>query len=183
MTSLIGFRTYAFFWQLSNRVSNPLDLHQALERPGALDVRAFQICDYAPLAAMNDGQLQSVRRTANSLEISQELGTKGIQPEHLRKFLHIAKVLGAPLLRTLLNAPAHTPTQRSRGNLHQGASRVRGGGVKVALETYEQVPTSRLLDVVRRVDSPFLGICSDPASTVAALELPRKSSRQSPHTS
>ncbi len=47
-------------------------------------------------------------------------------------------------------------------------------GVKIAVETYEQVPTSRILEVIRGVDSPYLGICSDPANTVAALELPRE---------
>ena len=46
-------------------------------------------------------------------------------------------------------------------------------GVRIAVETYEQVPTARILDVIRRVDSPYLGICSDPANTVAALEMPR----------
>ncbi|MET3708526.1 sugar phosphate isomerase/epimerase [Arthrobacter sp. UYEF6] len=45
-------------------------------------------------------------------------------------------------------------------------------GVKIAVETYEQMPTPRILDVIRGVDSPYLGICSDPTNTVAALEMP-----------
>lgn len=36
------------------------------------------------------------------------------------------------------------------------------------------MPTSRILEVTRGVDSPSLGICSDPANTVAALEMPRE---------
>jgi sugar phosphate isomerase/epimerase len=45
-------------------------------------------------------------------------------------------------------------------------------GVGLALETYEQVPTRTLVAVVRTVDSTHLGICTDPANCVAALELP-----------
>ena len=44
--------------------------------------------------------------------------------------------------------------------------------VKLALETYEQVPTRTILDAVERVDSPWLGICLDPGNCVAALEHP-----------
>jgi 3-oxoisoapionate decarboxylase len=44
--------------------------------------------------------------------------------------------------------------------------------VTLGLETYEQVPTSDLLAVVRGVDNQNLGVCLDPANCVARLELP-----------
>ena len=45
-------------------------------------------------------------------------------------------------------------------------------GVTLGLETYEQVATADLVAIVDAVDSPFLGICLDPANTVARLEMP-----------
>jgi sugar phosphate isomerase/epimerase len=110
MSSAIGLSSYAFFWQLSDQVSAPLSIHQALERTASLGVHLFQICDYALLEAMTDAELEAVRATADRLGLSLELGTKGIRPEHLRRFLHIAGILGAPLLRTMFNVPDHTPT-------------------------------------------------------------------------
>jgi sugar phosphate isomerase/epimerase len=173
--SRIGLSSYAFFWQLSDKVSEPLSIHQALERTAALGVDLFQICDYAPLEAMTDQELQAVRATADRLGISLELGTKGIRPERLRKFLHIAGILRAPLLRTMFNVPGHTPTaEEAVAIFKEVLPEFEAAGVKIAVETYEQVPTSRILDVIRGVDSPYLGICSDPANTVAALEMPRE---------
>jgi sugar phosphate isomerase/epimerase len=173
--SRIGLSSYAFFWQLSDKVSEPLSIHQALERTAALGVDLFQICDYAPLEAMTDQELQAVRATADRLGISLELGTKGIRPEHLRKFLRIAGILRAPLLRTMFNVPGHTPTaEEAVAIFKEVLPEFEAAGVKIAVETYEQVPTSRILDVIRGVDSPYLGICSDPANTVAALEMPRE---------
>lgn len=172
--STIGLSSYAFFWQLSDRVSEPLNIHQALERTAALNVDLFQICDYAPLDSMNDAELEDVRATADSLGISLELGTKGIRPEHLHKFLHTAGILGSPLLRTMLYAPGHTPTaQEAVDILKKVLPAFEAAGVKIALETYEQVPTSQVTEVIRSVDSAYLGICSDPANTVAGLEMPR----------
>ena len=42
----------------------------------------------------------------------------------------------------------------------------------LALETYEVVATAELVALVERVASPALGICLDPANTVARLEHP-----------
>lgn len=172
--SRIGLSSYAFFWQLSEKVSEPISLHEALECTGALGVDLFQICDYAPLEAMGEAELKDIRATADSLGIALELGTKGIHPEHLRKFLRIAGILGAPLLRTMFNVPGHTPdVDEAVATFKEVLPEFEAAGVKIAVETYEQVPTARILEVIRRVDSPYLGICSDPANTVAALESPR----------
>ena len=171
--SRIGLSSYAFFWQLSDKVSEPLTIHQALERTAAMGVDLFQICDYAPLEAMPDAEIKEVRAAADSLGMTLEMGTKGIRPGHLRKFLHIAGILGSPLLRTMFNVPGHTPTADEAAAIFtEVLPEFEAAGVRIAVETYEQVPTARILDVVRRVDSPWLGICSDPANTVAALEMP-----------
>ncbi|RBL82868.1 sugar phosphate isomerase/epimerase, partial [Streptomyces cavourensis] len=45
-------------------------------------------------------------------------------------------------------------------------------GVTLGLETYEQVATDDLLDVVRAVDSRYLGVVLDPGNSVARLERP-----------
>jgi 3-oxoisoapionate decarboxylase len=107
--SRIGLSSYAFFWQLSDKVSRPLSIHDALERTAELGVDLFQICDYAPLESMTDHELEAVRAAADSLGIGLELGTKGIRPAHLLRFLHIAGILGAPLLRTMFKVPGHSP--------------------------------------------------------------------------
>src|SRR5699024_9228668 len=46
--------------------------------------------------------------------------------------------------------------------------------VSIALETYEQLATNDLIDVVTEIGSPMIGICLDPANTVANLERPNE---------
>ena len=152
--SRIGLSSYAFFWQLSDQVSAPLTLQEALAETAALGVDLFQICDYAPLEAMTDAELAAVRATADALGISLELGTKGIRPEHLKKFLRIAGILGAPLVRTMFNVPGHTPaTEEAVAIFKDVLPDFEAAGVKIAVETYEQVPTARILEVIRSVGS------------------------------
>ncbi len=52
------------------------------------------------------------------------------------------------------------------------APRNAAAEVKIGLETYEM--TSDLVRVVEGVDDPAVGICLDPANTVARLEHPRE---------
>ncbi|WGW11546.1 TIM barrel protein [Saxibacter everestensis] len=171
--SAIGLSSYAFFWQMSDRMSAPLTLPQALEKTRELGIDVFQICDYQPIEAMTDPELAEIRNLADSLGISLELGTKGIRPEHLRRFLHIAELLEAPLLRTMFAVPDHTPDiDEATSVLADVLPEFNEADVRIAIETYEQVPTADVLEVIRRIDDPRLGICSDPANTVAALEAP-----------
>jgi sugar phosphate isomerase/epimerase len=171
----IGLSTYAFFWRLSDRVSAPLSIHQAIERTAELGVDLFQICDYAPLETMSESELAAVATTARSAGVGLEVGTKGIRSAQLTRFLHVAQALDARLLRTMFNSPGHTPSMDEAEDLLRSAlPDFERAGVRIAIETYEQVPTADLMRVVDRIDSPFLGICSDPANTVAALENPRE---------
>ena len=59
---MIGLGTYAFFWQHSDRVDEPLSLIGALEATRAQDVGLFQICDYAPLLLDERGRDRGCRR-------------------------------------------------------------------------------------------------------------------------
>lgn len=172
---MIGLGTYAFFWQHSERAPEPLTLAAMLRRTRDLDVELFQICDYAPLLGFSAAELRELRATAEGLGIRLELGTKGVAVEHLATFLDLAETLGSPLVRSMLFAPDSRPTlAEAEQSLRAALTAYESAGVTLALETYEQVPTSALIELVEVIGSDHLGICLDPANTVANLENPRE---------
>jgi sugar phosphate isomerase/epimerase len=171
---VIGLGTYAFFWQHSDRVAEPLSLVGAFEATRELGVDLFQICDYAPLETMTDAQLRDAARGARDLGLTIQLGTKGIETTRLERFLRLADVFGATLVRSMLYGPDSRPTAAEAERLlREALPAYEASGVVLALETYEQVATDDLVDLVARVGSGSLGICLDPANVVARLELPR----------
>jgi len=171
---MIGLGTYAFFWQRSDRVDDQLSLIGALEATRELGVDLFQICDDPALDDRSVGELRDVARAARDLGITIELGTKGIEPDHLRRYLRLAELFDAGLLRSMLTGPRSHPSRADAGAwLRQVVPDFERAGVTLALETYEQVATDDLVEIVRDVDSPRLGICLDPANVVARLESPR----------
>lgn len=171
---MIGLGTYAFFWQHSDRVDDPLSLRGAFEATRALDVDLFQICDYAPLDAMSDSGVADAAAVARDLGLQIQLGTKGIEPDHLDRYLRLADFLDARLVRSMLYGPDSRPTLAEASVwLRKALPAYESAGVTLALETYEQVPTADLVALVESFGSPQLGVCLDPANVVARLELPR----------
>lgn len=170
---MIGLSTYAFFWQISDRAPKPLDLRELLAKTRALDARVFQICDYLPLHGYSEAQLCDVKKRADELGVTLELGTKGIKPEHLANYLRMADLLGAKVIRSMVTAPDHRPSlAEAEALLKLSMPSCEASGVTIALETYEQLTSTDLVALVESVGSKSLGICLDPANCVANLEHP-----------
>lgn len=170
---MIGLGTYAYFWQHSDRTSEPLNLAEMLSRTNDLGVGLFQICDYLPIFAYSAFDLRDLASRARDLGIALEFGTRGVGAEHLSTSLHIAEALDARIVRSMLNAPDHRPTiSEAAALLESVLPAYEAAGVTIALETYEQVATADLVGLVESVASSSLGICLDPANSVARLENP-----------
>jgi sugar phosphate isomerase/epimerase len=171
---MIGLGTYAFYWQHSDLVPEPLSLVGALEATRELGVELFQVCDYAPLDTMSDAQLQDAAAAARDLGLRIQLGTKGLEPERLGRFLDLAGVFGATLVRSMVHGPDSRPTLAQADVwLRALLPAYEASGVTLVLETYEQVATADLVALVEHIGSEHLGICLDPANVVAELERPR----------
>lgn len=170
---MLGLGTYAFFWQHSDRAPVRLELPEMLRKTRELDAQVFQICDYQPILGYTTEQLRALRALAEELGLTLELGTRGIATGHLTKYLGIAESLGARVLRSMVYSPELRPTLgEAEVLLRNVLPAFESTGVTLALETYEQIKSGDLVRLVETIGSHRLGICLDPANSVAALENP-----------
>jgi len=170
---MIGLGSYAYFWRHSDRVDEPLTLVDEFADAREHGVELFQICDYAPLDAMSDAELRDAARAAREHGLTIELGTKGIVPEHLSRYLRLAEIFEARLVRSMIYSPDSRPTLDEAATWLRSSIRdFESAGVALALETYEQIATADLARLVTQVGSDAIGICLDPANVVARLESP-----------
>ena len=112
----LGISSYSFVWAAGVRgyppPPNPLTPLGLLDKAAKLGVRVVQIADNLPLDQLPETELESLLGRAQSLSIELELGTRGIQAEHLRRQLQLAARLGARLLRVVTDTRAHRPSVR-----------------------------------------------------------------------
>jgi len=138
-----------------------------------LGLSVFQICDYPEIETLSDDELAAVRHAADTFGVQIELGTRGIQLAHLRTYLGLAGKLGATFVRSMINTANHRPSASEAIDvLRRVVPEFAARGATIGLETYEQVRTDTLLDVIGAIDDAHLGVVLDPANCVAALELP-----------
>ncbi len=174
MDPRIGISTYAYTWRLSEHAERPMTLDDVLDDTARLGLGLLQVCDLPALETATPDELRTIRSHADALGIALEVGTRGIATAHLLHHLDVAIALGSPIVRSMLTAGEHRPSSAEAVELLAAVGDAyAASGVRLALETYEQVPTRVLVDVVERVAHPAIGICLDPANPVAALEHPR----------
>lgn len=175
MTVRLGISTYAYTWRMSELVERPLTLDELVVDARRLGLGVLQICDHPPLEAATAGELARLRAHADASDVALEVGTRGIGVDHLLRMLDIAIALGSPVVRSMLSVGHDQPTTDDAvARLLAVVDAYADAGVALGLETYEQVPTATLLEIVRRVGRPqTIGICLDPANPVAGLEHPR----------
>ncbi|WP_221884787.1 sugar phosphate isomerase/epimerase family protein [Actinobaculum suis] len=171
----VGISTYALFWEISDRVPNPLDLSGMVARTRELDCEVLQICDYPKLEALSSAELTRLHDDAAAQEVELEIGTRGTDRAHLEKYLDIAQALEARVVRTMVQKNPEGTLDRAQvvQNLRSLTPRLDSQGVDLAIETYEQVSTQDLVSIIQEVDHPRVGIALDPANCVAGLEHPR----------
>ncbi len=167
----IGLSTYSFFWQWHPTADRALSLADMLARTQEWGADLLQVCDYPAVEEYDEGQLLALAGQAERRGLGLELGTRGIGVAHLERYLGMAQRLGVRLVRSMVTASEADDAERLLRAVLPAYERA---GVVLALETYEQIATPRLVGVVEAVGSPSLGICLDPANCVAALEHPRE---------
>ncbi|MFF2846210.1 sugar phosphate isomerase/epimerase family protein [Streptomyces sp. NPDC058001] len=168
-----GISTYAYFWRISARAPRPLTLLDMFQDTRDLCGEVFQICDYPDIETYDDARLADLRAAAADLGLTLELGTRGVRPAHLLRYLDLAAKLGVTLVRSMTNTADHRPgTDEAIALLADSVPAYADAGVTLGLETYEQVSTDDLLTVVRAVDDPHFGVVLDPGNSVARLERP-----------
>jgi sugar phosphate isomerase/epimerase len=173
----VGIGSWTYGWSIGVRgypaPKKPLTALQLLSLARDYGLGVVQFADNLPVHTLSSSALAELRARAKEWNIEIEIGTVGVQPGQLMRYLDLAKFLEAKLVRSLVGDVA------SRANLSQASAWLKealpafeAAGVCLALENYEGSPSPQLAALVRGLASPCLGICLDTVNSLGALETP-----------
>ncbi len=168
-----GISTYSLTWAIGvpgyPRTLPNLTALLFLERAARSDVALVQFADNLPMNALTAPELAQVRDSAREKNLSVELGTRGTDPEHLRKYLSLAKYLNCRLVRTMVTVPELAV---ARAELSQVMEEFKEARIQLAIENHGLHRCSDLALLVSGFETPYLGCCLDTVNNFSALELP-----------
>jgi sugar phosphate isomerase/epimerase len=150
----------------------PLGAMGLLEKAFEANVSVVQIADNLPLHELEDAELDRLREAACAQALTLEVGTRGVDPTHLQRYVAIAKRVGASVIRTVFSGSLCSPQQlaAAEGSLREILPVLEGQRVTLALENNEAFSASQFAGIIERIASPFVGICLDTANSLGRPE-------------
>jgi sugar phosphate isomerase/epimerase len=173
----LGIGTYAYAWAIGvpgyEPPAAPLDHRAFLRRSAALGAHLVQIADNLPLHTLTPAELDTLMADAAAQGVAIEVGTRGIQPDHLRAYLGIAQRCGSPILRVVVDTREHHPEPADVVDILKPLMPAfEQAGVTLAIENHDRFKARALARIIEAVASPRLGICLDTVNSFGALEGP-----------
>jgi sugar phosphate isomerase/epimerase len=118
--------------------------------------------------------LKDVRAAIEAHGFYVEIDTQKTDPEYLRFVLEVCSALGAGALRTYEkpSGDLQRDMDRAVANIRQILPACADLGVRIAFENHEYETAADVLDVVRRVDSEWVGALVDTGNSMMVWEDP-----------
>jgi sugar phosphate isomerase/epimerase len=102
-----------------------------------------------------------------------EVGTRGIQPPHLKRYLDLAQRFASPILRVVVDtAEQHPSLEETIEMLRPQLADFQRAGVVLAIENHDRFSAAEFREMLRRLGSGHVGICLDTVNSLGALEGP-----------
>jgi sugar phosphate isomerase/epimerase len=151
----------------------PLDAFGLVTLAHDLGLRLVQIADNLPLHALTADQRDALRRRADALGVAVEVGTRGLQHDHLMSYLEIAKAFGSSILRVVVDtADYHPDPAEVVERLRVLLPALQAANLVLAIENHDRFRARTLAEIITALDSPCVGICLDTVNSFGALEGP-----------
>jgi 3-oxoisoapionate decarboxylase len=169
----LGINTYAYMWSIGfegARPEKPMTALGLIEQARRLGVRVVQVGPNLPLDRLSESELDGFCAAARHSGIELELGTRGLECDHLTQQVHLCKRIGATLLRTIPEIGGQTPPLSDiPRHLRAILPALEREGVRLAMEN-GKIPAQDLAHVLDETASPLLGVVLDTTNSLAVPE-------------
>lgn len=173
----LGIGTYAFAWAIGvpgyPAPPKPMDYVGFIRDSAELGVNLVQIADNLPLEVLTDNQLDELVDEATRLGMDVEVGTRGITPTHLRQYIAIARRFQSPIVRVVVDTATHHPDPPEIvATITDLLPEFEAANITLAIENHDRFKVATLANIIRDINSPYVGICLDTVNSFGSLEGP-----------
>jgi sugar phosphate isomerase/epimerase len=175
--TILGLGSFGVAWAVGvpgyEQPAQPMDAHGLLAFADELGLKLVQIGDNLPLDSLSETALAAIRDDARRRGVAVEVGVRGIQTPHLLRAVEIARFFNSPILRVVVDTKDHHPSPAEVVELVRAAlPALEGAGMTLAIENHDRFKAAALIDILRALDSPRVGICLDTVNSFGSLEGP-----------
>ena len=129
---------------------------------------------FGPFLKANPAGVRKVREMTTGFGMFVEVDTWGTDPAHLTDMLSLCKAVGADVLRTYASRGGDLAQElgQAPGHLRAVVPLCRNLGIRIAVENHEYETSRDVLNIVREVDSEWVGTHVDTGNSMMVWEEP-----------
>jgi sugar phosphate isomerase/epimerase len=191
----LGINAYTYMWSIgfqganptypdkAARPAHPLTPSGLLEKARALGVHVVQTGPFLGVESLPEQDLDTFVRTAREWRIELEVGTRGLDEDHVLKQIALAQRMGAKLIRTLpeIGGRYATDARLIPPAVRKVLPALEQAGVRLGIEN-GRTPAVELRAALDEINSPHVGIVLDMVNSLAVAEGWKEVTRQlAPH--
>jgi len=172
---LLGLETFSYHrWFGHGR----MDVFAFIERCAGLGLDGVQLNvnghNLGHFGGDDAGRVREVRQLVDQHGMFVEIDSRGTDPEHLAAMLGLCQAVGADVLRTYASCGGDLAQELAEApeRLRQVLPVCADLGVRIAVENHEYETSAEVLEIVRRVDSEWVGAHVDTGNSMMAWEDP-----------
>lgn len=173
----IGSWTYPYHCGLGNkineklRVYNPMTPYDLILEAKKQGVRCVQICENRPLDIYTNIELKEIRKFAEKKGIQLEIGMRGATKENLKKMIEMTHVLGAGLLRCVIDSENYEPElEEILINLKEIQPILEKYGIVLGVENHDRFKAQQFAYIMEQLDDKHFGIVLDTTNSLSQEE-------------
>ena len=172
----LGISSFTYAWAIGipgYLPERPMTAVELLCRVSELGVKLVQVADNLPIDQLSGAELAAFGRLAADLNVSIELGARGIGVGHLRTYLRLAERLRSPVLRVVIDTADHHPAESEIiDTISAIIPEFERAQVCLAIENHDRFKAETLAGFLKQIDSEYVGNCLDTVNSFGALEGP-----------
>ena len=172
---LLGLETFSYHLAFAY---GQMDIFSFVKRTAELGLDGVEInvegADLAHLGSEDPGSLREVRAMTDELGLFVELDTCDTDPQNLIRVLNICRALGADRMRVYSSVGGDVKEELKQAveDFGQVIHLCADYGVRIAYENHEYETSHDVLEVVRQVNSEYVGAHVDTGNSMMVWEDP-----------
>ena len=172
---ILGISSYTYPWAVGIPgyiPEHPMTETGLVRKASELSVGLIQLADNLPLHQMNHDRLDQLCREATMNGIRLEAGARGMTEEHLHRYIMLAEKIGSPLLRFVIDDQDkfRPGSDEILSIIRNAMNDLSSRNITLALENYERMEAFEFAQIIKKLDSGFVGICLDTINSLGAFE-------------
>jgi sugar phosphate isomerase/epimerase len=170
----LGISSYSFPWAVGvkdYKPPKPLSAFHLVDYAFENKIAFLQFGDNLPLHLLTEAELVLLKREANAKKVKLQVGTCGLRKQNIIHYLSIAKTIGSPFLRVVIDDEDFRPSQQEIIQTISGLlPYLKQNGICLAIENHDRFTARTLKTIIEETDPMWVNICMDTTNSFGAGE-------------